>query len=68
MKPVYTPEKIYFRAPVFVTFFEGLIGPGGFVCAGNSSPWGWEWGVCRGGRTGFGRVLCFLWGRGFSAG
>jgi hypothetical protein len=34
--------KIYFRAPVFVTFLEGLIGPGGFVWAGNSSPWGWE--------------------------
>jgi hypothetical protein len=25
--------------PVFVIFFEGLMGPGGFVWAGNSSPW-----------------------------
>jgi hypothetical protein len=26
------------REPVLVTFFEGLIGPGEFVWAGNSSP------------------------------
>jgi hypothetical protein len=35
-------KNFYFLAPVFVTFLEGLIGPGGFVWAGNSSPWGWE--------------------------
>jgi hypothetical protein len=39
--------------PVLVTFFEGLIGPGGFVWAGNSSPCGCEWGVCFGASTGF---------------
>jgi hypothetical protein len=60
--------KIYFRAPVFVTFLEGLIGPGGFVWAGNSSPCGLVWGVCRGERAGFGIALCFLCGRGFSRG
>jgi hypothetical protein len=28
--------------PVFVIFFEGLMGPGGFVWVGSSSPWGCE--------------------------
>jgi len=29
---LWNPEmKSYFRAPVFVTFLEGLIGPGGLV-------------------------------------
>ena len=54
--------------PVLVNFFEGLIGPGGLVWGGNSSPWGWEWGVCLGGRTGFLMVLCGGWGRGWSEG
>ena len=61
-------KKNYFPAPVLVIFLEGLIGPGGFVWAGNSSPWGLEWGVCRGGRAGFGIALCFLCGRVFSIG
>ena len=52
------------REPVFVTFFEGLMGPGWFVCGGNSSPCGWEWGVCFGGRTGFFMDLCGGCGRG----
>jgi len=30
-----TVEKKYFPTPVFVTFFEGHIGKGGLVWAGN---------------------------------
>jgi hypothetical protein len=26
--------------PVLVNFLDGLIGPGGLVCVGSSSPWG----------------------------
>jgi len=39
--------------PVLVNFLDGLIGPGGLVCGGSSSPWGWEWGVCPGESFGF---------------
>jgi hypothetical protein len=56
------------REPVLVTFFEGLIGPGGFVWAGNSSPCGCEWGECFGARTGFFIALCGGCGKGCSAG
>ena len=54
--------------PVFVTFFEGLMGPGWFVCGGSSSPCGWEWGVCFGARAGFFMGLCGGCGRGWSVG
>jgi hypothetical protein len=32
----------HFFAPLLVIFLAGLIGLGGFVWEGNSSPWGWE--------------------------
>ena len=38
MSGMHEIKKIYFLAPVFVIFLEGLIGLGGFVWAGNSSP------------------------------
>jgi hypothetical protein len=37
----------YRAFPVFVIFFDGLMGDGGFVWAGSSSPWGWEWASWR---------------------
>ena len=51
-------KKNYGLEPDLVSFFEGLIGPGGLVWGGSSSPWGWEWGVCFGGSTGFFMALC----------
>jgi hypothetical protein len=51
-------KKGYFFAPVWVIFFAGLMGLGGFVCEGSSSPWGWEWGVCFFGSAGFFIGLC----------
>jgi len=54
--------------PVLVIFLAGLMGFGGFVWAGNSSPWGWECGVCFLGRTGFFTALCSGCGCGLASG
>jgi hypothetical protein len=60
---LYLPENKeelnnHFFAPVRVIFFAGLIGLGGFVWAGSSSPWGRECGVCFFGSVGFFIGLC----------